>query len=142
MERKRIKESEAATRRQIERADRLHILGEITAGIAHELNTPLANILGFSELLKDKMQGEEDRRDLQRIMDNAIFSREIVKKLLFFACAMPQQMEEIDLLAVIDNVVKLLKPQLADKRIVLKTDYGPSTVTLKADTVQMTQVFF
>src|SRR5690606_4685481 len=44
LERKEIKENQEGIRRQVEQADRLRILGEITAGIAHELNTPLANI--------------------------------------------------------------------------------------------------
>lgn len=78
-ERKQIRDSEAATRRQMERADRLHILGEITAGIAHELNTPLANILGFTELLQENIKDAAAARDLKKVMDNAIFSREIVK---------------------------------------------------------------
>ena len=46
------KEKEEQLKRSIERNDRLSILGEITAGIAHELNTPLGNILGFAELIK------------------------------------------------------------------------------------------
>ena len=64
LERKQIRDSEAAAKRHIERADRLHILGEITAGIAHELNTPLANILGFAELLKDRINEKAAVRDL------------------------------------------------------------------------------
>ena len=56
IERKQIRDSEANTRRQMERTDGLHSLGKITAGIAHELNTLLANILVFAELLTEKSQ--------------------------------------------------------------------------------------
>src|SRR5690606_245546 len=83
-ERKQIIESEALAKRQIERADRLGILGEITAGIAHELNTPLANILGYTELLKDQFKDNPSvLNDLDKIIHSAIFSREVVKKLMF-----------------------------------------------------------
>ncbi|TLF46230.1 sensor histidine kinase [Maribacter aurantiacus] len=142
LERKQIRDSEAATRRQMERADRLHILGEITAGIAHELNTPLANILGFAELLKEKVRNEENVRDLQKIMDNAIFSREIVKKLMFFACEMPQEMGVVELIPTVENVLKLLKPQLRAKNIKLEKSFTDESLKLRADTVQLTQVLF
>ena len=58
IERIEIQKNETSLKRQMEHADRLGILGEITAGIAHELNTPLANILGFAELLKDDFKDE------------------------------------------------------------------------------------
>lgn len=142
MERKQIRDSEVATKRQVERADRLHILGEITAGIAHELNTPLANILGFAELLKEKVKSHENVRDLDKIMENTVFSREIVKKLMFFACEMPQEMDEIKLNLVVDNALKLLMPSLHDKQIKLTKSFSNKNIRLRADTVQVTQVLF
>jgi len=142
LERKQIRDSEVAVKRQMERADRLHILGEITAGIAHELNTPLANILGFAELLKEKVKNDENRRDLEKIVDNAIFSREIVKKLMFFACEIPQEMSTVQLNPMVENVLKLLRPSLGDKKIKLTKSFGNEHIELKADTVQLTQVLF
>lgn len=142
MERKQIRESEAITRRQMERTDRLHILGEITAGIAHELNTPLANILGFAELLSEKIKDKETVRDLEKIMDSAIFSREIVKKLMFFACEMPQEMKTVKLIPIVTNVIKLLEPSLRSKNLKLTKSFDNEDIELRADTVQMTQVMF
>ncbi len=142
MERKQIKDSEEKVKRQIERTDRLHILGEITAGIAHELNTPLANILGFTELLKERFSDREAARDLQKIVDNTIFSREIVKKLMFFACEMPQEMDVIQLKPIVDNVLELLRPSFKAKNLRLSKSFGVKKVPLKADTVQLTQVLF
>ncbi len=142
IERKQIRDSEAATRRQMERADRLHILGEITAGIAHELNTPLANILGFAELLQESIADRDAIRDLKKIMDNAIFSREIVKKLMFFACEMPQEMKMVIINPIIENVLKLLGPSLGQKKINLTKSFSNHAIELRADTVQLTQVLF
>ncbi|NNE76356.1 MAG: HAMP domain-containing histidine kinase [Pricia sp.] len=142
LERKQIRDNEVIVKRQMERTDRLHILGEITAGIAHELNTPLANILGFAELLKDRMNDNQAIRDLKKIIDNTIFSREIVKKLMFFACEIPQVMNEVQLNSVIENVLKLLKPSLREKKIKLTTSYSNADIRLRADTVQLTQVLF
>ncbi|WP_324028162.1 HAMP domain-containing sensor histidine kinase [Maribacter sp. BPC-D8] len=142
IERKQIRDSEAITRRQMERTDRLHILGEITAGIAHELNTPLANILGFAELLTDKITDKEAVRDLEKIMDSAIFSREIVKKLMFFACEMPQEMKNVKLIPIVISVIKLLEPSLRAKNLKLTKAFDSTDIKLKADTVQLTQVLF
>jgi signal transduction histidine kinase len=126
----------------MERTDRLHILGEITAGIAHELNTPLANILGFAELLTEKITDKEAVKDLEKIMDSAIFSREIVKKLMFFACEMPQEMKTVKLIPVVSNVLKLLEPSLRSKNINLIKSFSNDKIELRADTVQLTQVMF
>ncbi|WP_405409765.1 sensor histidine kinase [Maribacter sp. Asnod1-A12] len=142
VERKQIRDREAITRRQMERTDRLHILGEITAGIAHELNTPLANILGFAELLTDKIADKENIRDLEKIIDSTIFSREIVKKLMFFACEMPQEMKTVKLVPLITSVIKLLGPSLQAKNLKLNTVFDNDKFALRADTVQMTQVMF
>lgn len=142
LERKQIKDSEEAVKRQIERTDRLHILGEITAGVAHELNTPLANILGFAELLKDKLKKDENARDLEKIIDNAIFSREVVKKLMYFACEMPQEIKTLKIKPTVENVIKLLGPSLREKKIDLKSFYNREEITIRADNVQFTQVLF
>ncbi len=142
MERKQIRDSEVAAKMQMERADRLHILGEITAGIAHELNTPLANILGFAELLKEKVKIKENSRDLEKIMENAVFSREIVKKLMFFACEMPHKKDEIELNTLLEDSLKLLSPSFKDKNIVLKKEFSNANILLRADSVQLTQVLF
>ncbi|MCK0159190.1 sensor histidine kinase [Allomuricauda sp. F6463D] len=142
MERKHIHDSEVVTKRQLERNDRMHIMGEITAGIAHELNTPLANILGFAELLMEEAKSPATKRDIQKIMDNAIFSREIVKKLMFFTCEMPQEMELIELNKVVDSVLRLMGPSLKAKQLKVIKSYDHDHIQIRANTVQLTQVMF
>ncbi len=142
-ERVAIRENEAIVKRKMEHADRLSILGEITAGIAHELNTPLANILGFAELLKSKeTNNTQSSQDLDKIINSAIFSREVVKKLMFFACEMPQNLGEMDIIPVINEAIDLLDPLFKKYEINYKLTLPPGKVLLKADTVQLTQVIF
>ncbi|WP_158974533.1 sensor histidine kinase [Cellulophaga sp. L1A9] len=142
LEKKQIRENELAIKRQVERADRLNILGEITAGIAHELNTPLANILGFAELLRNNMTEENAIRDLDKIVDSAIFSREVVKKLMFFTCEMPQQMAELTINPIIKNVLNLLDPSFKKNRVKYILSFNNDAIQLKADSIQLTQVLF
>lgn len=142
-ERKQIIEKEALSRRQVERADRLSILGEITAGIAHELNTPLANILGYSELLKDQFQDNKPvLNDLNKIMNSAIYSREVVKKLMFFSCDMPQQMELTNISPIIKGAISLLKPNFSKKNITCNVNISDKNIPFRVDAIQLTQVIF
>ena len=143
LERIEIQQNEISLKRQMERADRLGILGEITAGIAHELNTPLTNILGFAELLKDDFsQDKHISEDLEKIIKNAIFSREVVKKLLFFSCEMPQQMQQVNLVPSIKNSLALLDASFKNAHVkyIVKTE--EEELLLKADTIQLTQIIF
>tara|TARA_R110000868_G_scaffold269431_2_gene528802 strand:- start:2716 stop:3801 length:1086 start_codon:yes stop_codon:yes gene_type:complete len=143
LERIEIKNSELSMKRQMERADRLTILGELTAGIAHELNTPLANILGFAELLQSKLeQDPQSVSDLDKIITNAIFSREVVKKLMFFACEMPQEMKPVNLVSIIKESIKLLEPTFRKNDVKYLVKIDDETLILRADTVQMTQIIF
>ncbi|PHR15185.1 MAG: sensor histidine kinase [Aequorivita sp.] len=143
LERVAIREKEAFMKRKMERADRLGILGEITAGIAHELNTPLANILGFAELVKSKQsENSQITQDLDKIINSAIFSREVVKKLMFFACEMPQNMSEANIVPIIRDAINLLDPTFKKNNIHYKISLPQNEVLLRADTIQLTQVIF
>lgn len=74
---------------KIRQTDRLNLLGEMTAGIAHELNTPLGNILGFAELMLKSENDPNKKNDLKKIIKSSIHARTIVKKLMFFPVKCP-----------------------------------------------------
>ena len=143
LERKEIKEKEEHIRRQVEQSDRLRILGEITAGIAHELNTPLANILGFTELLKERVSNDpQASKDLDKIITNTIFSREVVKKLMFFACEMPETREVINVVEVIEEAINMLRTTLRQNEVACEFQHSQDTIELRIDKIQLTQVVF
>lgn len=143
LERIEIEKNEASLKQQMERADRLAILGEITAGIAHELNTPLANILGFAELLKSDLGvNNKSLNDIDKIISNAIFSREVVKKLMFFACEMPQEMKRINLVPHIKNAINLLDATFKKEQVKYIIKIDAEEIWLRADPIQLTQIIF
>lgn len=138
-----IENNERVLKRQMERADRLATLGELTAGIAHELNTPLANILGFAELLKSRLgSDEESLNDLDKIISSAIFSREVVKKLMFFACEMPQEMKRVNIVPIIKNSINLLELTFRKNQVKYLVEINEAAIMLRADSVQLTQIVF
>ena len=134
-------EKEQKLQRSIERADRLTILGEITAGIAHELNTPLGNILGFAELIQQSAQGQT-ADDIEKIISSAIHSREIVKKLMFFACEMPQQMELTVLEPIINTALTFLGQNFKRKNVTCNFTAPDVAIMARVDSIQLTQVLF
>lgn len=135
-------EKEIILKRSIERVDRLSILGEITAGIAHELNTPLGNILGFAELIKEQSNDRQISNDISKIINAAIYSREIVKKLMFFSCEMPQNMEFVTLKPIISEALLLLGPNLKKAGISCQLIFEDDSLKAQIDNIQLTQVIF
>ncbi|MGE5943082.1 MAG: sensor histidine kinase [Flavobacteriales bacterium] len=143
LERIEIRNNEMVLKRHMEKADRLAILGQLTAGIAHELNTPLANILGFSELLKSKLEADgASVADLDKIINSAIYSREVVKKLMFFACEMPQEMKRVNMVPIIKNAMNLLELTFRKHKVKYVVKIDDDVIMLRADSVQLTQIIF
>ena len=136
------KERELIVKKNAERVERLSILGEITAGIAHELNTPLGNILGFSELIAQNNLNDQVEKDLKKIISAALYSREIVKKLMFFSCEMPHSLEVIEIKPVITQVLSFLEPKFKKQHVNHELIFEDTTVKAQLDTIQFTQVLF
>lgn len=136
------KQTEKLLVEKMKHNDRLHVLGELTAGIAHELNTPLGNILGYAELLKKSEVQPLKKVDLQKIIISAKNAREIVKKLMYFSCDMPQQYNLIDLNEHISENISLLDNQILKKNIQLILNLDSTLPKLKIDALQFTQVLF
>lgn len=141
-EKEKTREKQTILELTAQRNDRLLILGEITAGIAHELNTPLGNILGFAELIASKTGDKQIKADIKKIIQSAIYSREVVKKLMFFACEMPQHMELIKIKPVIDQVLVMLGPKFKKAEVSHSFIIQDPQLSARLDSIQLSQVLF
>lgn len=128
--------------RRLRHNDRLSVLGELTAGIAHELNTPVGNILGYAQLLLGENKNEKTRRDLEKIIASAIHSREIIKKLMFFSCEMPTQFEQQDFNRMVKDSLRLLHAKFESANIKITVTLDENIPLARFDTIQITQVIF
>ena len=137
-----IMEREKLFQRNISHADRLAVLHEITAGIAHELNTPLGNILGFAELIREGNTDSQIDDDLSKIINSAIYAREIVKKLMLFSGDVPSHPEDLDLVSSIGQCLSILSPNLKKKGIELLFSHDESHPRLCFDSIHLTQIIF
>ncbi len=126
----------------VQRKDRLTFLGEMTAGVAHELNTPLGNILGFSEFIINSSTEKVTIGDAKKIRQSALHAREVVKKLMLFSSDVPQKLTKTNLKLVIEEALDLLSPILKQNQIKAEfTDQSTNAFAL-IDKVQLTQVLF
>jgi two-component system NtrC family sensor kinase len=136
------KEKERLLNQRVERNDRLSILGEITAGIAHELNTPLANILGYAELLLPKLAEPDKKEDTNKIIKSALYAREVLKKLMFFTCEMPQNRTTQKLKPIVEEALAFLGPNLKKAQLSCTLEVPDEVLELKLDRVQFMQLLF
>ena len=136
------KEAQTARRKleaQVRRADRLAKVGQLAAGLGHELNEPLANILGFAQLAAATPGVPESvRRDLARIEAAAMQCREIIKKLLVFGRQMPLQRQRVDLADVISQARDLVAASAERHGVLLEVTVDGAPV-VQADAGQLVQ---
>jgi signal transduction histidine kinase len=121
---------------------RLAAVGEMAAGIAHEINNPLTSVLGFSQLLLEKQNIPEDiKEDLGIIADGSRRVSDIVKRLLTFARQTKPIRTLTNLNELIDNTVKLREYVLNTANITVVTRFDPGLPRSVVDPGQMQQVF-
>lgn len=87
--------------------DRLASIGELTAGIAHELNNPLTSIVGFSELIMKRDLPNDIKSELKIINDEAERAAKIIDNLLTFARKQPENKSPLDFNEVVKSTVEL-----------------------------------
>jgi two-component system NtrC family sensor kinase len=136
-----VEKEKQALQTQLQHVERLAFVGELSAGISHELNEPLAKILGFAQLIK-KTGNLEDQQaeDIERIIKASLYTREIIKKLMIFSRQMPQQITKVNLNETIANILYFIDVRFQSRGIRLRTKLDESLPAIKADEVQMSQV--
>lgn len=136
-----VEEEKQELQMQLQHAERLAFVGELTAGIAHELNEPLGRILGFAQLIKKAGQlNVQQSEDLERIIKASLFSREIIKKLMIFSRQMPQQLVKTNLNKIISDILYFIDVRFQRGGIQIKTKLDPALPDILADEVQLSQV--
>ncbi|MBI5179139.1 MAG: PAS domain-containing protein [Nitrospinae bacterium] len=127
---------------QLLQSEKLASIGELASGIAHELNNPMAGIIGYSELLMDDLKEQEGpRRDAERIHGEAIRCSKIIQNLLTFARRHKPQKGEISLNDVLEATIDIVDYEFKVNNVVMKKEYAPNLKLIIGDHYQMQQVF-
>jgi len=122
-------------------ADRLASVGELAAGIAHELNNPLTGVIGFSQMLMDREMPEDVRQDMQVVYSEAQRASQVVKNLLTFARKHTVAKEKVSINDVIDKVLELRVYEQNLENIKVDARLDPELPEVMADYFQLQQVF-
>src|SRR4029434_2669478 len=109
---------------QLSQADKLSSIGLLAAGVAHEVNTPLAVISSYAQMLQKQLQGDEKRSALlDKITRQTFRASEIVNNLLNFSRTSTTSFGEVSVNRVIQETLSLLEHQLQKNGIQLKADF-------------------
>lgn len=141
IERKRAEEEKAELHEQIRHADRLATIGQLAAGVAHELNEPLGNILGFAQLaIKSPELTAQTRKDIERIVTASLHARQIIKDLMFFSRQTRSRRSDVDLNEVVTLAVSLIESRCTKVGIVPRLELARSLPLIPGDSAQLQQV--
>jgi two-component system NtrC family sensor kinase len=141
VERREAEEERSKLQEQLRHADRLATLGQLAAGVAHEINEPLGSVLGFAQLLKKNTKlPKQAIRDLDKIENASLHAREVVKKLMLFGRQMPPQKTGINLNNLVGEGLYFLKSRCKKLGVAIKLSLDKGMPEIDADQSQIYQV--
>jgi PAS domain S-box-containing protein len=124
------------------RADRLSSLGEMAAGLAHEINNPLTGVMGLAHLLMEKQDIPDTvRDDAGTIFKEANRAAGILKDFLVFARGSKPDKQPADINSIIESVLKLRRTYMRKSNIEVITSLAEDLPELLVDVSQIQQVF-
>jgi len=141
VEQRGAEDARAALREQLRHADRLATIGQLAAGVAHELNEPLGNILGFAQLVqKSGRLPSRAAADVDKIVSASLHAREIIKKLMFFGRQMPPKKVRVSLNRIVEEGLYFLRSRCASAGVEVRLDLALDLPEIVADPSQLHQV--
>ncbi|HFE65209.1 MAG TPA: hypothetical protein ENK14_12470, partial [Caldithrix sp.] len=126
---------------QVERMERLALLGELSAGIAHEIRNPLAGIKAGAQILEDSFGADDFRYQIvERIVREVDKANRLLKEFFKFARPTKPKFKFHDVEMIIDGVYLLLAPKMQKRNIQFIPDFGTEVPQVYIDETQFEQV--
>ncbi len=132
-----------AMEQHIYHTEKLASIGILAAGVAHEINNPLAAILGFTDLVKEKLNADSpEYNDLLIVEENANHAKGIVENMLGFARTSEGRENEVDVTQALESVINIVKNTLFVKKVELCIELADTLPHIKGDPREFQQVIF
>ncbi len=140
--RKKLEAEREEMQRQLYQSSKLASIGELSAGVAHEINNPLNGIINFAQLLKDEEQprSEFEQQMIDGIIDEGQRIAQIVRGLLTFASADTHELEQVRFADSIKTSIALFGHQFEKEGITVEIDIEPDLPLVRADGSRLRQV--
>jgi two-component system NtrC family sensor kinase len=130
------------TQQELLHKENLASVGQLAAGVAHEINNPLGTILLFAEVINRELAADDPRReDLKMIINETIRCRKIVSDLLNFARQQEVLAQECDIHDLLEQVIEGVSRQERFKQVQCIRRFSPQLPSIEADQAQLMQVF-
>jgi len=127
---------------QLSQSDKLSSIGLLAAGVAHEVNTPLAVISSYAQLLSKQLQGDDQKSALlDKITRQTFRASEIVNNLLNFSRTSAAEFTEIDVNKIILDTLNLLEHQFKTTKIRIQDELTPHLPPIQGNAGRLQQVF-
>jgi two-component system, NtrC family, sensor histidine kinase HydH len=127
--------------RKLLQAERLSVMGQMVASIAHEIKNPLGSIKGAVQILGDKSTPAKDRQEFTSIIEKEVDRLDkVVKEYLSFAKPSPHRSEWIDINAILQSVIKQMKFQSGEHNV--SVEFEPQNVlSMMGDPDKLRELF-
>jgi len=127
---------------QLSQADKLSSIGLLAAGVAHEVNTPLAVISSYTQMLAKQLQGDPQKSGLlEKITRQTFRASEIVNNLLNFSRTSGTEFGDVDINKVINDTLALLEHQFKTAKIRVQTELTTGISAIQGNPGRLQQVF-
>ncbi|MBN2570435.1 MAG: GHKL domain-containing protein [Deltaproteobacteria bacterium] len=127
---------------RLKHADRLNMIGQLSAAVAHEINEPLTALLGYAQLAA-KCPGlpHQAQTDIDKIISTSLHAREIVRKLLMFARKMPSRIGDVDANDILKESLHFFEARCEKEKIAVELRLSQNLPAIRGDLGQLRQVF-
>lgn len=128
---------------QLQHSEKMASIGLLAAGVAHEVNTPLAGISSYTQMLRNQVESDDPRAPLLEKIEKQTFrAAKIITNLLNFARTGAGDAEALDVNQILQDVLSLVEHQLEQSRIKVRRELAADLPRIRGNENRLQQVFF